>query len=140
MIELAKSDSAGWKLADATETFTFVVSRPADAENEIHSRSSRIRHSLIGAEAASSDDQHVVTQTRLTVLNRGVHPRMPVILDEEEAALWMFSTTSPERALSLLIPAAAGTLAHAPVSTRVNRAGNDDPSLVVPVELAARLL
>lgn len=69
-----------------------------------------------------------------------IHDRMPVILDEEEAALWMFSTTSPERALSLLIPAAAGTLAHAPVSTRVNRAGNDDPSLVVPVELAARLL
>ncbi len=56
-----------------------------------------------------------------------VHDRMPVILPPDRADLWL-----EEPAEELLAPVEDDYLVGTPVSTRVNRVENDDPSLLDP--------
>ena len=56
-----------------------------------------------------------------------IHDRMPVIISPENFAPWLAGPT--DEALQLMQPAGNGQLETVRVSTRVNSARNDDPSL-----------
>ncbi len=63
-----------------------------------------------------------------------IHDRMPVILDEAGADLWL--EAGPERRLelvALLRPAPAEALVVRRVGPRVNSPGNDDPGCIEPL-------
>jgi len=61
-----------------------------------------------------------------------VHDRMPVLLEPPEWADWLDrEATDLDRLAALLDPAPESTLTMWPVSTRVNRAANDDARLIV---------
>ncbi|MBN1679470.1 MAG: SOS response-associated peptidase [Anaerolineae bacterium] len=60
-----------------------------------------------------------------------IHNRMPVILPSELYAAWLDPTqTVTANVLPLLQPYPAGQMTGYPVSRRVNRPTNDDPSLI----------
>jgi putative SOS response-associated peptidase YedK len=63
-----------------------------------------------------------------------VHNRMPVILEHETYDSWLDRRNHDTDALRrLLLPAAAGTLLHYPISTEVNSPRHDGPQLLAPV-------
>jgi putative SOS response-associated peptidase YedK len=62
-----------------------------------------------------------------------IHDRMPVILNRQEAKLWLGNDLSPDQLLSLLKPAPEGLLEYYPISTLVNRASFDEPSVIAPM-------
>jgi len=65
-----------------------------------------------------------------------IHHRMPVILDRGEEELWLAQDVDvADAVLPLLDPFPAERMELFPVSTRVNNARNNDPSLIEPVEL-----
>lgn len=79
------------------------------------------------------------TFTIVTTEARGVpsqiHPRMPVILDGEEAAdAWLARGQSSEALRALLRPAPEGALVARAVSRRVNAVAVDDPSCLAEAE------
>ena len=60
-----------------------------------------------------------------------IHDRMPAMLLPEYEALWLDpGVTDAERVLPVLRPYPAGEMEAYPVSTRVNKAGVNDPDLV----------
>ncbi len=65
-----------------------------------------------------------------------LHDRMPVILPPEYEAAWIDPdlNDSVDELLKLLVPLAAEELRSHPVSTEVNGARNDGPSLIEPYE------
>ncbi len=63
-------------------------------------------------------------------LTKTVHDRMPVILGEHEWNRWLADPDVGD----LLQPIHANALQCWPVSTRVNTARNDDPSLILPLD------
>jgi putative SOS response-associated peptidase YedK len=70
-----------------------------------------------------------------------VHDRMPVILTEEVADLWMDPREDDQQKLvELLRPAAEDFLVATPVSARVNSVKNDDPACLEPALTTGRLL
>ncbi len=62
-----------------------------------------------------------------------IHDRMPVILARDDHARWLGEEPDP-RDLMRAFP--AGLMRMWPISTRVNKPENDDPSIVEPIELA----
>ncbi len=66
-----------------------------------------------------------------------VHHRMPVILDAAAWDTWLAPDTLTEKTADLLLngPTPEG-LIHWPVSTRVNKPANDDPSCLEPADPA----
>ena len=62
-----------------------------------------------------------------------MHDRMPVILARDDHARWLGEEPDP-RDLMRAFP--AGLMRMWPISTRVNKPENDDPSIVEPIELA----
>jgi putative SOS response-associated peptidase YedK len=64
-----------------------------------------------------------------------VHDRMPVFLPLGELDGWMRDT--PEQALEMLSAWAVPPIAIYPVTRRVNKAGQDDPSFIEPIDLEA---
>jgi putative SOS response-associated peptidase YedK len=64
-----------------------------------------------------------------------IHDRMPVMLDRSKNEAWLTGKAGVE----LLRPAPNGLLRLWPVSKRVNKtgAGDDDPSLIEPVDASA---
>ncbi len=62
-----------------------------------------------------------------------VHDRMPVVLHGHRWDTWLDPATSPDDAAMLMEPAPEDLLDLRPVSTAVNRVGNDGPELVEPV-------
>ena len=62
-----------------------------------------------------------------------IHDRMPVILQPDQYDLWLSANLEPEPLLSLLQPADWPSITLHPVSTNVNRASNNDPTLVQPI-------
>jgi putative SOS response-associated peptidase YedK len=62
-----------------------------------------------------------------------IHDRMPVILAPTDYGRWL--SGEPDLR-GLMRPFPAGLMRMWPISTRVNKPGNDDPSIVEPVELA----
>ncbi len=59
-----------------------------------------------------------------------IHERMPVVVAPEDFETWLSAKTQPAEAAALLRPAPDDLFALTPVSTRVNSADNDDPSLI----------
>ena len=62
-----------------------------------------------------------------------IHDRMPLILAPGDYASWLSDEPDPRE---LMRPFPAEPLRMWPISTRVNKPENDDPSIVEPIELA----
>ena len=62
-----------------------------------------------------------------------IHDRMPLILAPGDYARWLSNEPDPG---DLMRPFPAEPLRMWPISTRVNKPENDDPSIVEPIELA----
>ena len=65
-----------------------------------------------------------------------IHDRMPVVLAPEDYDRWLGRDDPDPR--DLMRPFPAGLMRMWPISTRVNKPENDDPSIIEPIELATR--
>jgi putative SOS response-associated peptidase YedK len=87
---------------------------------------------------ASADHGALTTATILTTRpNRAMerlHDRMPVILSAADLEAWLAPDADLEEILSLLGPAPDDAVRIWPVSTTVNRVGNDGPELLRPID------
>ena len=63
-----------------------------------------------------------------------IHDRMPAILAPEGYTRWLCDEPDP---LELMRPFPADLMRIWPISTRVNKPENDDPSIIEPIELAS---
>ena len=63
-----------------------------------------------------------------------IHDRMPLILAPGDYVHWLSNEPVPG---DLLRPFPAEPMRMWPISTRVNKPENDDPSIVEPIELSA---
>ena len=62
-----------------------------------------------------------------------LHNRMPVILDPKDYDLWLDAAPqTPDKLIHLIKPFPADAMSAHPVSTLVNKPGNDRPECVVP--------
>ena len=76
-----------------------------------------------------------IVTTTPTPLVAPIHDRMPVILEPEDYARWLDVRENPVDTVGeLLRPARDDLLEAIAVGTRVNKADNDDPALLEPVE------
>ena len=71
-----------------------------------------------------------IITTSANELMQPIHDRMPVILEEEDAAEWIESTTKLEKALAMLGPCSSARMVAYPVSSLVNSARRDGPECV----------
>ena len=62
-----------------------------------------------------------------------IHDRMPVILAPRDCARWLSEEPDPR---DLMRPFPAELMRMWPISTRVNKPENDDPSILEPIEVA----
>jgi len=62
-----------------------------------------------------------------------IHDRMPVILAPADYVRWLSDEPDPR---DLMRPFPADLTRMWPISTRVNKPENDDPSIIKPIELA----
>jgi putative SOS response-associated peptidase YedK len=77
-----------------------------------------------------------IITTEANSLLAPIHHRMPVVLDPTNWDTWLDrSNQDVDRLLDLLVPAPASGFLVYPVSTRVNKVANDDPSLLDPVDV-----
>jgi len=67
-------------------------------------------------------------------LVKPIHDRMPIVLDTTTYAAWLDPTLDGEGARALLGVPPVGDWRGVPVSTRVNKATNDDPDCIEPVD------
>lgn len=74
-------------------------------------------------------DSCAIVTTEANETLKAVHHRMPVILDEKDWDLWLDPGATEKELLALLRPAPDDLMEAIPVSTRINRVANDDPSL-----------
>ncbi|MDP2122834.1 MAG: SOS response-associated peptidase [Parvibaculum sp.] len=86
------------------------------------------------AEGSEIDSCAIVTCEANATL-APIHHRMPVILDEKDWDAWLDPATPLKEAQALLRPAPDTLLDATPVSTRINRVANDDPSLLEPATI-----
>jgi putative SOS response-associated peptidase YedK len=71
-----------------------------------------------------------ILTTEPNELMRPIHNRMPVILARRDYATWLNLEAKAEELRLLLRPFDAREMAAYPISTRVNRPGNDGPELI----------
>ena len=62
-----------------------------------------------------------------------IHDRMPLIIAPEDYLRWLGEEPDPR---DLMKPFPSEPMRMWPISTRVNKPENDDPSIVDPIELA----
>jgi len=62
-----------------------------------------------------------------------IHDRMPVILAPSDYARWLGEELDPR---DLMRPFSTHLMRMWPISTRVNKPDNDDPSIIEPIEPA----
>ncbi len=73
----------------------------------------------------------VIITTKANTLIADIHDRMPVILDEDKAKIWLDPDTRDFEALkSILLPYDPDEMELAQVSSHVNNVQNDDPECV----------
>ncbi len=70
-----------------------------------------------------------IITTNANAMVSPIHNRMPVIFDAEKARSWL-SESNPDRLAQFLQPYPAKEMECWPVSSRVNKAGNDDVRLI----------
>ena len=63
-----------------------------------------------------------------------IHDRMPLILSPKDYIRWLSDEPDPS---DLMRPYPSEPMCMWPISTRVNKPENDDPSIVEPIELSA---
>jgi putative SOS response-associated peptidase YedK len=63
-----------------------------------------------------------------------IHDRMPLILAPTDYVRWLSDEADPR---DLMRPSQASPMRMWPISTRVNKSENDDPSIIEPIELVA---
>ena len=63
-----------------------------------------------------------------------IHDRMPLILAPGDYGRWLSDEPNPR---DLMRPFPAEPMRMWPISTRVNKPENDDPSIVEPIELSS---
>jgi putative SOS response-associated peptidase YedK len=79
-----------------------------------------------------------IVTTAADQLLRPIHDRMPLILSEDDYALWLDPAVSEPSALrALLVPFDGNALVAQPVSTHVNSPANDDPGCIAPLASGA---
>ncbi len=64
-----------------------------------------------------------------------IHDRMPVMVPPHSFDRWIDPEVGADDVVDLLVPAPDGFLRLTPVSTLVNRVGNNGPELLTPVEM-----
>lgn len=74
----------------------------------------------------------IVTDANATLAS--IHDRMPVVVPPEDFATWLSPKSDAAELQNLLKPAPERLLTLTPVSTRVNSADNDEPSLIERAE------
>ena len=90
--------------------------------------------SWMGPNGEEIETAAIVTTTANRAL-ASLHPRMPVVLPPEAFDLWLdHRNVDAKTAAALIAPAREGLLDVSPVSDAVNRAANDSPALIAPVE------
>jgi len=87
----------------------------------------------LGADGSEIDGALIITVPASPDI-AGIADRMPAVIAPEDHGRWLDADriTAPAAAL-LLRPAEAETMEAVPISDRVNRVENDDPSLLEPV-------
>jgi putative SOS response-associated peptidase YedK len=136
-------------LIPADGYYEWQASGPRRRPYFIHRRDGRpiglaaLAETWIGPNGEELDTVAIVTapaSADLAVL----HPRVPVTIASGDFELWLdCASYDAEAALALLTAPAAGEFVWHEVSTRVNRAANDDPQLILPItaeEIAAEEL
>jgi putative SOS response-associated peptidase YedK len=74
-----------------------------------------------------------IITTEANAFMRPLHHRMPVILPKDKEDTWLDpATTDREVLLALLVPYPSDLMLAVPVSTFVNRPGNDGPECLLP--------
>jgi putative SOS response-associated peptidase YedK len=97
-------------------------------------------HSLLvqGPDGRTQADQRIRTFAVITTdankLIVDIHDPMPVILSPEDYTRWLSDESDPSDPMRLF---PAGLMRMWPISTRVNKPENDDPSIIEPIELAS---
>ena len=81
-------------------------------------------------------DTFTVITTDANETMRPVHDRMPVILAQEDFAVWMAKDSEPGLLQSLLRPCPSERIRMHPVSTTVGNVANDSAALITPAALA----
>jgi len=77
-----------------------------------------------------------IITTEANSLLAPIHHRMPVVLGPSDWETWLDrSNQDPGPLLDLLVPAPPSDFVVYPVSTRVNKAANDDPGLLAPIDV-----
>jgi putative SOS response-associated peptidase YedK len=82
-----------------------------------------------GPDGSEIDTATIVTTNANAPLGE-IHGRMPVVVAAKDFETWLSMKTQPAEADALLKPAPDDLFSLTPVSTRVNSADNDDPSLI----------
>ncbi len=75
------------------------------------------------------DTACIVTTAANRLMSR-VHDRMPAMIERDAFSEWLDGDeVEPARAMALIVPAPENVLELTPISTAINRAGNDDASV-----------
>jgi putative SOS response-associated peptidase YedK len=85
-----------------------------------------------GSDGAPLEACAILT-TAANALVAPIHDRMPVVLHRSDYALWLDPDARAEDLHRILVPFPAEEMVAHPVSSRVNRAGVDDPECERPV-------
>ncbi len=76
----------------------------------------------------------IIITTEPNELMSALHNRMPVILDSKDYDQWLDpAPQTPDRLLHLIKPFPADRMSAHPVSTMVNKPGNDRPECIAPL-------
>lgn len=118
-----------WQACGKGAKRPFHVHRQMDAGREEPIAFAGLWETWHGADGSEIDTAVIVT-TDANQLLLPIHERMPVIVAAEDFQTWLAGKTEPSAAAALLKPAPEALLCARPVSTRVNSADNDDPSLL----------
>ena len=118
-----------WQAQARGPKLPFVVRRRDDAPIAF----AGIWETWMGADGSEIDTAAIVTTDANDAL-RGIHSRMPVVIDAEDFETWLAPYTEPSVLTALLRSAPDDLLTATPVSARVNTVANDDPSLLDPPE------
>ena len=74
-----------------------------------------------------------IVTTNANELVANIHDRMPVIIEPDNYDRWLSPIEPDPR--DLLVPFPSELMMMWPISTRVNKPDNDDPSILEPLEV-----
>ncbi len=86
---------------------------------------------VLGLERRGGDRRWLIT-TDANELLAQIHNRMPLIIAPKDYARWLSDEPDPR---DLMVPFPTQPMRMWPISTRVNKPNNDDPSIVEPIKL-----